>query len=138
MIIIKTDYRLPELNVRSVDVIAAPESRGFIVGAALANMLGIGLIPMRKPGKLPYKTLKCCYNLEYGSAEMHMHEDAILPGQKVILVDDLLATGGTLEACAKLIEQAGGQLLTIGVLIELQALKGREKFGCDVISLMRY
>jgi adenine phosphoribosyltransferase len=93
---------------------------------------------MRKPGKLPYQTIKSSYNLEYGSDEIHMHIDAIKPGDNVLLADDLLATGGTIVACKELIEKAGGNLLGVAVLIELEELKGREKLNCPVISLLRY
>jgi adenine phosphoribosyltransferase len=129
---------IPTESRRKVNIIAAPESRGFIIGATIATILRIGFVPMRKPGKLPYQTIKSSYNLEYGSDEIHMHIDAIKPGDNVLLADDLLATGGTIVACKELIEKAGGNLLGVAVLIELEELKGREKLNCPVISLLRY
>ena len=121
------------------DVIAAPESRGFIFGCPVAHEMKIGFVPIRKPGKLPRKTVSCEYALEYGTNELHMHEDAIKPGQKVVIIDDLLATGGTTEACAKLIEQLGGEVVGCAFLIELEALGGRKILeNYNVFSLMKY
>ena len=96
---------------QDVDLVVGPEARGFIFGSALANALHAGFVPARKPGKLPYETIGCTYGLEYGSDELQIHVDAIRPGQRVAIVDDLLATGGTALACAKLVEQAGGTVL---------------------------
>ncbi|MFT3684627.1 MAG: adenine phosphoribosyltransferase [Phycisphaerales bacterium] len=115
-----------------MDIVVGAESRGFIFGTALAQALSAGFVPVRKPGKLPYKTRSASYDLEYGSDVLEIHADAIRPGQRVLLVDDLLATGGTLEACAKLINELEGQIVGMTVLIELTALNGRErlkKFG---------
>lgn len=121
------------------EVIVGPESRGFIVGCPVAYKLGIGFAPIRKPNKLPRKTISCTYDLEYGSNELHIHEDAVKKGQKVLIIDDLLATGGTTEASIKLVEQLGGQVVGCAFLIELEALKGREKLkGYDVYASMKY
>ena len=108
------------------EVIAGPESRGFIFGCPVAANLHIGFVPVRKPGKLPRETISYRYDLEYGSNELHMHKDAIKPGQKVLIVDDLLATGGTVQATIKMIEELGGVVVGCAFLIELEGLKGRE------------
>ena len=110
-----------------IDAVAGIESRGFIFAAPLAEKLGIPLILIRKKGKLPGDTYTCKYDLEYGSAVIEMHKDSITPGQRVLIVDDLIATGGTTEAMIKLIEGLGGQVAGIVVLMELAGLKGREK-----------
>lgn len=110
-----------------VDIVVGAESRGFIFGTALAQALSAGFVPVRKPGKLPYKTRSVSYDLEYGSDVIEMHADAIRQGQRVLLVDDLLATGGTLEACAKLVEELRGEVVGMTVLIELTGLNGRER-----------
>ncbi len=107
--------------------VAAAEARGFIFGAPLAYTLGIGFVPIRKPGKLPYKTQSVTYDLEYGTDTLCMHEDAIQPGEKVLIIDDLLATGGTAEGMVKLVENAGGCVVGVGFLIELGFLSGRNK-----------
>ena len=107
------------------EVIAGPESRGFIFGCPVAANLHIGFVPVRKPGKLPRETISYRYDLEYGSNELHMHKDAITPGQKVLIVDDLLATGGTVQATTKMIEELGGVVVGCAFLIELEGLKGR-------------
>ena len=107
--------------------VACIDARGFLLGSAVAYGLGAGLIPIRKKGKLPYKTLDQAYALEYGTAELAMHVDAVEPGEKVLLIDDLLATGGTARAAAQLLEKAGARVVEIDVLIELEFLKGREK-----------
>ena len=121
------------------EVVAGPESRGFIFGCPVANELKIGFVPVRKPGKLPRKTVSYKYDLEYGSNELHIHADAIKPGQKVLIIDDLLATGGTVEATAKMIEELGGEVVGCAFLIELEGLGGREKLsGYDVFTLMKY
>lgn len=123
----------------SPDLIAAVEARGFIFGGALAHNLGCGFIPMRKPGKLPWTTISESYALEYGTDSLHMHDDAVLKGQKVVLIDDLLATGGTLAAAAKLVEQAGGIVAGVGVVIELAFLDGRHRLkDYDVYSVISY
>lgn len=108
------------------EVIVGPESRGFIFGCPIAYDLGIGFVPIRKPNKLPRETINISYSLEYGNNTLCMHKDAILPGQKVLIVDDLLATGGTVKATVDLIESVGGEVVGIGFLIELMDLKGRE------------
>ena len=121
------------------DLLACPEARGFIFGAALAYHLGVGFIPIRKPSKLPFKTSRVEYDLEYGSDCMEMHVDAITPGQKVVLVDDLLATGGTTSACAKLLENVGAKVQGCIFLIELEFLNGRSKLqNYPTFSLIRY
>jgi len=110
-----------------VDVVVAVESRGFIFGGALAHQLGAGFVPVRKLGKLPGKTIEVEYELEYGRDALAIHEDAIQPGHRVVAVDDLLATGGTMAATLRLIEQLGGHVVGVAFLIELAFLKGREK-----------
>ena len=121
------------------DVIAGAESRGFIFGAPLAYKNNKGLVLVRKKGKLPRETVSAEYELEYGKAEIEMHKDAIQPGQKVVLVDDLIATGGTIEAAARLVEELGGEVVKIIFLMELEGLKGREKLkGYDVESVIHY
>ena len=122
-----------------VDVIAGTESRGFIFGVPVAYNLHKPFVPIRKKGKLPCETVSQTYDLEYGSAEIEMHKDAILPGQKVVLIDDLIATGGTIEAAAKLVESLGGQVVKIIFLMELAGLKGRERLeNYDVASVICY
>ena len=111
------------------DVIVGAESRGFIYGAALAYNLHKPLVLVRKKGKLPWKTESVDYDLEYGKATLEIHIDAVKPGQKCLIVDDLLATGGTIEACAKLVEKLGGEVAGVLVMVELKGLKGREKLA---------
>lgn len=124
---------------RSIDAIAAAEARGFLFAAPLALKLGTPLVPLRKPGKLPYRSYCLKYDLEYGSAELQMHVDGVSPGQRVLLVDDVLATGGTMAAGAKLIEQAGATVAGCAFLVELTFLNGREKIaGYDSYSLLSY
>lgn len=124
---------------KGAEVIVGPESRGYLVGCPAAYNLGIGFVPVRKPGKLPRKTISCTYDLEYGSNELQMHEDAIKKGQKVVVVDDLLATGGTVEATCKLVEQLGGEVVGCAFLIELVDLKARELLKkYDVFSAIEY
>ena len=108
------------------EVVVCPEARGYMFGCPIAYALGIGFVPVRKPGKLPRETVSYKYDLEYGTNELFIHKDAIKEGQKVLIVDDLLATGGTVEAVAKLVEKLGGQVVGCGFLIELEALPGRE------------
>ena len=112
-----------------IDQIAAAEARGFLFAAPLALELGAGLIPVRKPGKLPYDTISHSYELEYGSDTLEIHTDAVRPGAKVLIVDDLLATGGTIEACCQLVEKAGGTVAGCVFLIELVGLGGAEKIA---------
>jgi adenine phosphoribosyltransferase len=124
---------------RQVDAIAAAEARGFLFAAPLAYVMRTPLVPLRKPGKLPYRTHSLQYDLEYGQAELQLHVDGFEPGANVLLVDDLLATGGTLEAGCKLIEQASGRVVCCGVLVELTFLKGRERLRpYEVCSLIRF
>jgi adenine phosphoribosyltransferase len=124
---------------RNIDVIAAVESRGFIFAAPLALRLGAGFVPLRKSGKLPYMTYKVHYALEYGIEALEMHVDAIKPGQRVLIMDDLLATGGTAQAAARLVLQAGGVIDSFAFVIELTDLKGREKLqGYEVITLVQF
>lgn len=121
------------------DLIIGPESRGFIVGTPLAYATGKGFVPVRKPGKLPYKTIRFAYDLEYGSDVLEIHMDAIKEGEKVIIVDDLLATGGTLLSTIKLVEQLGGEVVAVLVLIELTDLNGRDRLKkYNVKSLIQY
>ena len=123
----------------NIDVIAAPEARGFIFAAPMAYILKLPLIPIRKPGKLPHKTVTFTYELEYGSDSLQMHADAVKSGMKVLLVDDLLATGGTIKACKDLVEQEGGQVIGAAFLMELAGLKGREKINdIPVTTLISY
>ena len=121
------------------DLIAGTESRGFIFGVPIAYELGKAFIPVRKKGKLPCETVSAEYELEYGTACIEIHKDSIKPGQKVVLVDDLIATGGTIEAAIKLVEQLGGEVVKVIFLMELAGLKGREKLaGYDVASVITY
>ncbi|MFC4776501.1 adenine phosphoribosyltransferase [Paenibacillus sp. GCM10023252] len=122
-----------------IDIIAGPEARGFVIGAPLAISLGVGFAPIRKSGKLPGETIEAGYDLEYGKDCLAMHKDAIKPGQRVLIADDLLATGGTIATSINLIEQLGGEVIGAAFLIELGYLTGREKLGnIDVFSLMTY
>jgi len=121
------------------DLVVGPESRGFIFGVPLAYLLGKGFVPIRKAGKLPYKTIKKSYALEYGESVLEMHVDAIHPGQRVIIADDLLATGGTAKAMAEMVEDVGGRVSRMAFLIELEALGGRELLkGYDVACALKY
>jgi adenine phosphoribosyltransferase len=122
-----------------IDAIAAAEARGFLFAAPMALSLGLPLVPLRKPGKLPYRTYSLKYDLEYGQAELHMHVDGVKPAARVLLVDDLLATGGTMQAGCALIEQAGGTVAGCAFLVELSFLGGRRRLGgYDVFSLITY
>ena len=124
---------------KGITKVVGIESRGFIYGTLLADKLEVGFVPIRKPGKLPSKTLSETYTLEYGEDKIEIHEDAIQPGDKVLLHDDLLATGGTMEAAVKLVEKMGGEVVQISFLIELTFLNGREKLSkYDVHSLIQY
>jgi adenine phosphoribosyltransferase len=124
---------------RSVDLVLGAEARGFIVGAALAYALRVGFATARKPGKLPWKVSRCDYDLEYGTDALEIHVDAVKPGQRVLIHDDLLATGGTAQASVKLVEEAGGVVAGLAFLIELTDLRGRDRLqGQDVFSLLTY
>ena len=121
------------------DVVVGAESRGFIFGVPIAYNLHKPFVPIRKQGKLPCETVSQSYDLEYGSATIEMHKDSIKPGQKVAIIDDLIATGGTIEAAIKLVESLGGEVVKVVFLIELAGLKGREKLaGYDVASVIKY
>ena len=126
-------------ETREFDTIVGIDARGFLLAAPLAYRLGKALVPVRKEGKLPFKTHKVTYELEYGSDAVEVHTDAIADGQRVLIVDDLLATGGTMAATASLVEQIGGQVAGVGVLVELTDLNGRALLGgYDVLSLVKY
>ena len=127
------------LKDKNIDLIVGPEARGFIFGVPVAYALGVGFVPVRKPGKLPAETISVTYDLEYGSDEIQIHKDAIKPGQRIAIVDDLLATGGTVEAVTKLVEKAGGIVASVDFVTELTDLRGRDKLqGYDVMSLVEY
>ncbi len=134
------DYLCEQYKEYKIDYIAGIESRGFIFGMPMAYKLNCGFIPIRKPNKLPAKTIKESYDLEYGSDSIEIHADSIEPGANVLVVDDLLATGGTAKAACSLVKKAGGNLIGAAFLIELEALKGREKLkNCGkVISMLQY
>jgi adenine phosphoribosyltransferase len=124
---------------KDIDLVLGIEARGFIFGPALAYRLNAGFVPVRKPRKLPGPTARVTYDLEYGSDTLEIHVDAIEPGQRVVLVDDLLATGGTMEATIKLVQQLGGEIAGLGFAVELDFLKGRERLkDFDVFSLLHY
>ena len=127
------------LKNKKIDVIVAAESRGFIFGGALAYKLKCGFVPVRKPGKLPYRIYKISYGLEYGRDSLEIHRDAFKKGAKVLILDDLLATGGTAKALAKLVKKMGGKIIGVMFLIELSALKGRKRLrNLPVYSLIKY
>ena len=122
-----------------VDVVIGVEARGFIFAPALAYALGVGFVPVRKPKKLPYERINVTYDLEYGTDSLEMHKDAVERGKKVLIVDDLLATGGTARAVTQLVQQLGGHVVGLGFLVELTFLRGRDKLkGYDVFSLLQY
>jgi len=128
-----------EAGARKAEVIVAIESRGFIFGAPVADRLGLPFVPVRKLGKLPGPTIQAEYALEYGTNTLEMHRDAIKPGQKVLIIDDLLATGGTAGAAARLVEELGGEVVGFAFLVELEPLGGREALsGYNVLSLVKY
>lgn len=133
------DAMVAYLKEKEVDVVVGPEARGFIFGVPVAYALGVGFVPVRKKGKLPGETVSIEYDLEYGTDVLQIHKDSIKKGQKVAIVDDLLATGGTIEAVSKLIENAGGEVVSLNFLIELTGLKGIDKLkGYDVKSYVKY
>lgn len=124
---------------KQIDLIAGPEARGFVIGAPLAVALGVGFVPIRKSGKLPGETIEADYALEYGKDKLAMHKDAIQPGQKVLIADDLLATGGTIATSINLVKQLGGDVIGAAFLIELLELNGRDKLGdIEIESLVQY
>jgi adenine phosphoribosyltransferase len=133
------DGLLERIGKRDVDCVVGMESRGFIFGAPIAYKLGVGFVPVRKLGKLPADVVSVEYDLEYGSATLEMHKDALRPGAKVLIVDDLLATGGTVAGTIALVKQLKGEIVACAFLIELTALKGRDKLGgYDVVTLISY
>jgi len=133
------EYLTQPFRRARVDIVAGAESRGFIFGTAVARNLSSGFVPIRKPGKLPFKTRAQDYELEYGSDKLEVHEDAIHPGTRVLMVDDLLATGGTMEACCQLVESLGGEIVGVAFLIELAALSGRDRLSrFPVHSILTY
>lgn len=124
---------------QKIDVVSAAEARGFIFAAPLALELGVGFVPVRKPGKLPFQTHAFHYELEYGTDTLEIHQDGVTPGQNVLLVDDLLATGGTIEACCRLVEKAGARVAGCAFIIELMGLGGRERIAAhEIFSLLEY
>lgn len=128
-----------ELKELQIDVIAGPEARGFVIGAPLAYTLGVGFVPIRKSGKLPYASVEADYDLEYGKDRLAIHEDAIKPGQNVLIADDLLATGGTIATCVDLVQRLGGNVVAAAFLIELSYLDGRSKLdGIPIHTLVTY
>ncbi|MFC3883051.1 adenine phosphoribosyltransferase [Bacillus songklensis] len=134
-----TDEIVKYAKEKQIDIVVGPEARGFIIGCPVAYALEVGFAPVRKEGKLPREVIKVDYGLEYGKDVLTMHKDAIKPGQRVLITDDLLATGGTIEATIKLVEQLGGVVVGAAFLIELSDLNGREKLeGYDVFTLMKY
>lgn len=134
-----TDQIVTYAREREIDLIVGPEARGFIIGCPVAYSLGVGFAPVRKEGKLPRETVKVDYGLEYGKDTLTIHRDAIKPGQRVLITDDLLATGGTIEATIKLVEELGGVVAGIAFLIELTYLDGRSKLdNYDVLTLLEY
>jgi adenine phosphoribosyltransferase len=124
---------------KKIDKVVGIESRGFIIGALLADKLNVGFVPVRKPGKLPAETIKETYELEYGTDTVEIHKDAITAGERVLIHDDLLATGGTAEAACKLVEKLGGEVVQVSFIVELSFLNGRDKLSkYDVKSLVVY
>ncbi len=133
------DRIVENLKDKDIDYVVGPEARGFLLGAPVAYALGVGFVPIRKPGKLPAEVVSFEYDLEYGTDKIEMHKDSIEEGKKVVIIDDLLATGGTVEAATKLIESLGGEIVSIQFLIELEFLNGKDKLkGYDVESIIKY
>ena len=133
------DRIVEHLRDKNVDVILGPEARGFIFGVPVAYALGVGFVPVRKKGKLPAETVSVEYSLEYGVDVLEIHKDAIKKGQRVAIVDDLLATGGTVDAVAKLVEKVGAEVVALDFAIELTELRGRDKLeGYEIMSLVQY
>lgn len=133
------DRMAEQVQSLQIDVIAGPEARGFVVGAPLSYVLNVGFVPIRKSGKLPADAVEGSYNLEYGKDKLAIHKDAIAPGQRVLIADDLLATGGTISTCVNLVRELGGEVVGASFLIELFYLNGREKLpGVDIFTLIEY
>ena len=133
------DRIVEHLKDKNIDVILGPEARGFIFGVPVAYALGVGFVPVRKKGKLPAETVSVDYSLEYGVDVLEIHKDAIKKGQRVAIVDDLLATGGTVDAVAKLVEKVGAEVVALDFAIELTELRGRDKLeGYEIMSLVQY
>lgn len=133
------DEMVDSLRDEEIDLIAGPEARGFVVGAPLAYALGIGFVPVRKSGKLPAEVVETTYHLEYGQSALAIHRDAIRPGQRILVADDLLATGGTISATIELVKQLGGHIVGLAFFIELTYLNGREKLGdYPIFTLVQY
>ncbi|MGG3450894.1 MULTISPECIES: adenine phosphoribosyltransferase [Bacillaceae] len=134
-----TDQIVEYARKKEIDLVVGPEARGFIVGCPVAYSLGVGFAPVRKEGKLPRETIKVEYGLEYGKDVLTIHKDAVKPGQRVLITDDLLATGGTIDATIKLVEQLGGVVAGVAFLIELHYLNGRANLdGYDILTLLTY
>ncbi|OXS80500.1 adenine phosphoribosyltransferase [Domibacillus enclensis] len=134
-----TDQIVAYAREKQADLIVGPEARGFIVGCPVAYSLGVGFAPVRKEGKLPRETIKVEYGLEYGKDVLTIHKDAVKPGQRILITDDLLATGGTIDATIKLVEQLGGVVVGIAFLIELNYLNGRKNLeGYDILTIIPY
>ncbi|MBB3867565.1 adenine phosphoribosyltransferase [Parageobacillus toebii NBRC 107807] len=134
-----TDQIVEYAREKKIDIVVGPEARGFIIGCPVAYALGVGFAPVRKEGKLPREVVRVEYGLEYGKDVLMMHKDAIKPGQRVLITDDLLATGGTIRATIQLVEQLGGVVAGIAFLIELTELEGRKKLeGYDILALMQF
>lgn len=124
---------------KNIDIVVGPEARGFLVGAPLAYELGAGFVPVRKSGKLPGEVVEASYELEYGNDTLQIHKDSIKPGQRVLVADDLLATGGTVKSTVDLVKELGGEVVAVGFLIELTFLNGKEKLeGNEIFSLIKY
>lgn len=133
------DKIVEHLKDKNIDIVVGPEARGFLFGVPVAYAIGAGFVPVRKKGKLPYDTIGVGYDLEYGSDELEIHRDAIKQGQRVAVIDDLLATGGTISTVAKLVEQVGGEVVALDFVIELKDLKGRDKLeSYEIMSLVEY
>jgi len=133
------DALVKKYKGKKIDKVAAVEARGFVFGAAVAYRLGVGFVPVRKKGKLPFKTHSVTYSLEYGTDTLEIHQDAINKGERVLVIDDLLATGGTVKGVTELVEGLGGKIISIAFIIELFDLNGRDKLkGYDVYSLIKF
>ncbi|RME76078.1 MAG: adenine phosphoribosyltransferase [Planctomycetota bacterium] len=133
-----TDAIAEHFRDRGVTCVCGMEARGFIFGTAIAYALGVGFVPLRKPGKLPYETESVSYQLEYGTATLEIHKDAVGPNDRVLMVDDLLATGGTMAASCRLVQKLGARVEACAFVVELTFLGGRDKLDAEVVSLIRY